>query len=73
MRELFLTLAHDRGMTILLSSHILSEIEHTADTIGVIVNGEIVEEAELAAIRERHPDGLEDYFFKIMSGGQKIA
>ena len=73
MRELFLTLAHDRGMTILLSSHILSEIEHTADAIGVIVNGEIVEEAELAAIRERHPDGLEDYFFKIMSGGQKIA
>lgn len=73
MRELFLSLVADRGMTILLSSHILSEIEHTADTIGVIANGEIVEEAELASIRERYPDGLEDYFFKMMSGGRNIA
>lgn len=73
MRELFLSLVADKGMTILLSSHILSEIEHTADTIGVIANGEIVEEAELASIRERYPDGLEDYFFKMMSGGRNIA
>lgn len=73
MRELFLSLVADRGMTILLSSHILSEIEHTADTIGVIANGEIVEEAELASIRERYPDGLEDYFFTMMSGGRNIA
>lgn len=73
MRELFLSLAADQGMTILLSSHILSEIEHTADTIGVIVNGEIVEETELATIREKYPDGLEDYFFKMMSGGRNIA
>lgn len=73
MRELFLSLVADRGMTILLSSHILSEIEHTADTIGVIANGEIVEETELASIRERYPDGLEDYFFTMMSGGRNIA
>ena len=73
MRELFLSLAQDKGMTILLSSHILSEIEHIADTIGVIVNGEIMEEAELMAIREQYPDGLESYFFKMMSGGRKIA
>lgn len=73
MRELFLSLVADKGMTILLSSHILSEIEHTADTIGVIANGEIVEETELASIRERYPDGLEDYFFTMMSGGRNIA
>lgn len=73
MRELFLNLAHNQGMTILLSSHILSEIEHTADKVGVIVNGEVVEEMVLADIREEYPDGLEDYFFKTMSGGQEIA
>lgn len=73
MRELFIALAQSRGTTILLSSHILREIEQTADTIGVIVNGEIAEEAETASIRERHPDGLEDYFFRIMKGGQKSA
>lgn len=73
MRELFLTLARDKGMTILLSSHILSEVEHIADTIGVIVNGEVVEETELATIRKQYPDGLEDYFFTKMNGGGNIA
>lgn len=73
MRELFLSLVANQGMTIMLSSHILGEIEHTADTIGVIVNGEITEETELTTIRKRYPDGLEDYFFKMMNGGRDSA
>jgi ABC-2 type transport system ATP-binding protein len=72
MRELFTRLTESRGMTILLSSHILSEIEHVADTIGVIVNGKIVEEAELADIQQKNPSGLESYFFNLMSGGNKF-
>ncbi len=70
MRELFLKLKKECGMTILLSSHILNEIEHVADTIGVIVNGTIVEEVALDVINQKFPNGLEDYFFKIMSGGE---
>ncbi|WP_010275547.1 ABC transporter ATP-binding protein [Paenibacillus senegalensis] len=68
MRELFLHLVKDRNMTIVISSHILSEIEHIADAIGVIVNGRIVEEAALSSIKDRFSDGLEDFFFNIMSG-----
>lgn len=41
MRELFLSLVKDQDMTILISSHILSEIEHIADKVGVLVNGHI--------------------------------
>lgn len=73
MRELFLKLKNNYGITILISSHILSEIEHIADTIGVIVNGIIVEEVAMSVVKERFPDGLEDYFFDIMSGGVKLA
>jgi len=73
MRELFIQLKNERGMTILISSHILSEIEHVADTIGVIVNGIVVEEVALSAVKEQFPNGLEDYFFSIMSGGEKLA
>lgn len=73
MRELFSRLVHEKNMTILLSSHILSEIEQTADVVGVIVNGTIVEEIELSTIREQYPNGLEDYFFNIMTGGNKNA
>lgn len=70
MRELFIRLKNE-GMTILISSHILSEIEHVADIIGVIVNGTIVEEVSLSVVKERFPSGLEDYFFNIMSGGNR--
>lgn len=73
MRELFIKLKNERGMTILISSHILSEIEHIADTIGVLVDGSIVEEVALSDVKERFPNGLEDYFFNIMSGGAQIG
>ena len=56
-------------MTILLSSHILSEIEHTADMVGVIVNGTVVHEIRLKEIENKIGIRLEDYFFNIMSGG----
>jgi len=73
MRELFLHLVKKRNMTIIISSHILSEIEHIADTIGVIVNGRIVEEVSLTSIKDQFPEGLEVFFLNIMSGnGGKV-
>lgn len=68
MRELFLSLCGE-GVTILISSHILSEIEHIADVVGVLVNGTIVQEVSMREIKKAHPDGLEDYFLTMMSGG----
>ncbi|MDF2923521.1 MAG: hypothetical protein K0R57_2435 [Paenibacillaceae bacterium] len=69
MRNLFLALIQKHGMTILLSSHILSEIEHTADMVGVIVNGTVVQEISLEEIKGQKDIRLEEYFFNIMSGG----
>ncbi len=73
MRGLFLTLIREHGMTILLSSHILSEIEHTADMVGVIVNGTVVQEISLEEIKRLSNIRLEDYFFNIMSGGNTVC
>lgn len=70
MRVLFKNLSKNYGMTILISSHILSELEHIVDSIGVIVNGVVVEEALLEEVKTKSPKGLEEYFFKIMSGGK---
>ena len=70
MRELFLCLAKQKGITILLSSHILSEIEQIADRIGFIVDGIVVQEISPAKIRENEPAGLEDYFMQIVNGGK---
>ncbi|MGD6974457.1 ABC transporter ATP-binding protein [Bacillus altitudinis] len=71
MRKLFLDLVKNHNMTILISSHILSEIEHIADTIGVIVDGQIIEEVSLSSIKDQFINGLEDYFFDLMSGGKE--
>lgn len=70
MRELFQTLVKERGITILLSSHILSEIEHMADKIGIIEDGMVVKEVMMADVKRQHPKGLEDYFITMVSGGQ---
>ena len=68
MRDLFFNLAKAYGMTLLISSHILTEIEHIADTIGVIVKGNIVREVSMDKVRAEYPSGLEDYFMDIMTG-----
>lgn len=42
MRELIMALPSTFDMTVLVSSHILSEIEQMADMVGIISNGELV-------------------------------
>lgn len=71
MRELFSTLVKENGMTILISSHILNEIEQTADTIGFISNGTIIEEDSISSIKKKSYDRLEDYYFNVIIRGQK--
>lgn len=68
MRELFLALAHREGVTILLSSHILSEVEQTADRVGILAGGCVAAEVCPKEIRESCPGGMEAYFLKITRG-----
>jgi ABC-2 type transport system ATP-binding protein len=42
-----------RGTTVLLSSHIMAEVETLADRVSIIRNGEIVQTGTLAALRGR--------------------
>ncbi|GAB2023658.1 hypothetical protein RyT2_27350 [Pseudolactococcus yaeyamensis] len=61
IRNILLTLAKEDGVTIFVSSHILSEISHIADTIGVIKNGSIVEQVTMKKLKRENID-LEAYF-----------
>ena len=61
IRNLLLSLSKEQGITILISSHILSEISQIADKIGFIKNGEIVEQVSMKEIR-RENTNLEEYF-----------
>lgn len=68
MRQLFIQLVKEHGMTLLISSHILTEIEHIADTIGIIKEGAIIKEVSMAKLKSEYTSGLEDYFMDIMTG-----
>ncbi|MBM7541282.1 ABC transporter ATP-binding protein [Amphibacillus cookii] len=59
LRDLFLNLSRQYGMTLLISSHILGEIEQIADTIGVIREGKLLEEASMDLIRSKHVEHVE--------------
>ncbi|PEC47640.1 hypothetical protein COJ46_04770 [Bacillus sp. AFS077874] len=71
IRELFLYLVKEFSMTIIVSSHILSEIEHISDVVGIIVDGSIIKEIELSSNKNELTNGLEEYFFNIVNGGMK--
>lgn len=59
VREVFRMLSRDYGMTLLISSHILGEIEQIADTVGVIRDGVLVEEVAMDTIRSRNTQYIE--------------
>ena len=56
MRELICSLPGQFGMTVLVSSHLLSEIDQMADHVGIIREGELVFQDTLEALhaRSRH-------------------
>ena len=51
IRELIVTLAKERGLTVFISSHILSEVEHIADRVGIINHGRLVYEGAIEEIQ----------------------
>lgn len=59
LRDLFLMLCKEYGITILLSSHILGEVEQIADTIGVINNGILIKEVSMDSILESNTEYIE--------------
>ncbi|WP_309127277.1 ABC transporter ATP-binding protein [Microbacterium sp.] len=54
VQRVFLTMvreARDAGQTVLLSSHVLSEIQQTADEVAVLANGRIVADGDVSSLR----------------------
>lgn len=54
LRDLFRMLSAEYGITMILSSHILSEVESIADTIGIINHGNLVKEISMKEITQMH-------------------
>lgn len=58
MRELFILLNEKWDTTIIISSHILSEMEYLASDIGIMSNGKIIKEKPLKEIHKENKDKI---------------
>jgi ABC-2 type transport system ATP-binding protein len=59
IRELLVLLKQKYGVTILISSHIVSEVEAIADTVGIINRGKLLKEVKMEEIRKGNDHYLE--------------
>ncbi|MCK3934818.1 ABC transporter ATP-binding protein [Streptococcus suis] len=76
IRELIIRLAKEEGLTIFISSHILSEIEQIADRVGIINHGRLVYEGEIEKINANNWVEIEGKFdiekLKPLFGNRKV-
>lgn len=59
IRELLAALAHEKGVTIFMSSHILTEVDRLATRIGIIHAGQLIEELDAGALEKLRSRRLE--------------
>ena len=59
IRDLFKVLCKEYGITIVISSHILSELESIADTVGVINHGRLLKEISMKELSEMNTEYIE--------------
>jgi ABC-2 type transport system ATP-binding protein len=58
MRRLIRSLAADRGKTVFLSSHLLSEVQQVCDRVAIINKGEVVRESTVAGLLDQEATSL---------------
>ena len=72
IRNLLQLLSKEHGITILISSHILSEISQIANKIGVIKNGSMIEQVYMEELMKENLD-LEQFFMShFLSKNQEL-
>jgi sodium transport system ATP-binding protein len=64
----FIRECREAGKTVILSTHVMSEVEKLCDVIGIIHSGTLLAEGTLRQFREKYQiQDLEEIFVKIVS------
>lgn len=71
MREFIKNLPETHQMTVIVSSHLLSEMEQMADMVGIINHGNLVYQGTMESL-ETQGDNLEDIFLKLTGGNDSL-
>ena len=71
IRELIVSLPKERNMTVIISSHLLSEIEQMASQVGIIHHGQLLYEGPLQEL-ECNGKSLEEAFLEMTGGKESL-
>ncbi len=71
IRELIVSLPKERNMTVIISSHLLSEIEQMASQVGIIHHGKLLYEGPLKEL-ECNGKSLEEAFLEMTGGKESL-
>ena len=71
IRELIVSLPKERNMTVIISSHLLSEIEQMASQVGIIHHGQLLYEGPLQDL-ECNGKSLEEAFLEMTGGKESL-
>jgi sodium transport system ATP-binding protein len=64
----FIRECRDLGKTVILSTHVMSEVEKLCDHVGIIHGGKLLAEGSLPDLRQRFGmDSVEDIFVKVVA------
>lgn len=66
LRELILKLREEKGMTFLISSHLLDELQKICDSLVVIREGKLIWQGRIEEILKEEKDNLENVFMNFM-------
>jgi ABC-2 type transport system ATP-binding protein len=65
--EAILDEAKARGAAVMLSSHVLSEVEHLADRVAIINEGKLIVVEKISVLKEKSPRTIDLYFNREVS------
>jgi len=71
MRTLMMNLKEKR--TVLLSTHILTEIEQVAQRVLMLERGKVIADSPLTELYKKHGGTLEDIFFKLNTPREELS
>ncbi|CAN5275706.1 ATP-binding cassette domain-containing protein [soil metagenome] len=66
----FIRRCRTQGKTVLLSTHIMSEVNKLCDRVGIIHKGRLLLDNTLAEFRSEHGDDIEDAFLAVLEANQ---
>ncbi|RLG84662.1 MAG: multidrug ABC transporter ATP-binding protein [Thermoprotei archaeon] len=70
VRDAIRKYVHEKGVTVLLSSHNMLEVEYLCDRVAIIHKGRIIAEGSPRQLIEEHNvENLEEVFVKLVGGG----